>query len=243
MILNTFFLRNINKISQPLGLLISENSVKNNEALLISGLLKSKAISLILDVGANQGQTALKFLKQGYKGRILSFEPIPTAFKELKKRSDRFENWTAIETAIGSETGEVDVYVAGNIESSSILKMLDTHTKAAPGSAGTEVQKAKLRTLNSFLQESIQPTDQIFLKIDVQGYEPQVLQGADKILPLVKILQIELSLVPLYDGAPDYKEVIKGLEEMGFQLFSLLPGFSDPLTGQLYQMDGLFIRP
>jgi FkbM family methyltransferase len=243
MILNTFFLRNINKISQPLGLVISENSIKNNEALLISGLLKSKAISLVLDVGANQGQTALKFLKQGYRGRILSFEPVPTAFRELKKRSDRFKNWTAEETAIGSETGEVDVNIAGNIESSSILKMLDTHTKAAPGSAGTEVQKAKLQTLDSFFPESIQPTDHIFLKIDVQGYEPQVLLGAGKVLPFVKILQIELSLVPLYDGAPDYKEVIKRIEEMGFQLFSLLPGFSDSETGQLYQMDGLFIRP
>jgi len=243
MIFNSFFLRNINKISQPLGLVISENTVKTNETLLISGLLVSKGISLILDVGANQGQTALKFLKGGYAGRILSFEPIPTAFSVLKSRSGNFKNWTAIETAIGSEMGEVDVFVAGNIESSSVLKMLDTHTKAAPGSAGTEVQKAKLQTLNSFFPKSIQATDQIFLKIDVQGYEPQVLLGADKILPLVKILQIELSLVPLYDGAPDYKEVICKLEEMGFQLFSLLPGFSDPQTGQLYQMDGLFIRP
>jgi len=242
MISNSFFIRNINKISKPIGLLISKNNVKNNEALLISGLLKSNEISLILDVGANAGQTAQKFLKLGFRGRILSFEPIPSAFKELKKRCSKFKNWTAIEAAIGSEIGEVDVFVAGNIESSSVLKMLDTHKKAAPNSVGTQVQKVKLQTLNSYYNSSIKPTDQIFLKLDVQGYEPQVLQGAENILHLVKVLQIELSLIPLYDSAPDYKKVIQILEEKGFQLFSLWPGFADPITGQLYQMDGIFIR-
>ena len=226
-----------------MGLIVSENNPKNNETLLISKLLTSRKINLMLDVGANAGQTALKFIKLGFSGRILSFEPVPVAFKELKKRSDRYHNWTAFESAVGEKNGEIEIHVAGNIESSSVLPMLDTHKKAAPGSQGTEIQKAKIQTLNSLHPTLIKAEDKIFLKIDVQGFEPQVLLGADHILPFVDVLQIELSLIRLYEGAPLYEEVIKILEGKGFKLFSLFPGFSDPKSGQLYQMDGLFVRP
>ena len=242
MIFPPFFIRNINKITRHVGLLVLENKPKNNESILLTNLVLSHHIDLILDVGANAGQSAIKFLKLGYTGRILSFEPILSAFNNLKKRSEKYGNWTPFQTAIGAENGEIEINVAGNIESSSVLEMLDKHKKAAPESQNTTIQKTKIQTLNSFFPNYIDQKNNIFLKIDVQGYEPMVLMGADQILPFVKIIQIELSLVPLFKGSPLYKEIILMLEQNGFKLFSLLPGFSDPISGQLYQMDGIFIR-
>lgn len=78
------------------------------------------------------------------------------------------------------------------------------------------------------------------MKIDVQGFERQVLAGATEILPQVKGIQLELSLVPLYESQPIYREMIKFLEKLGYELYALVPGFTEHKTGKLLQMDGIF---
>jgi len=82
----------------------------------------------------------------------------------------------------------------------------------------------------------------VFLKIDVQGFEIEVLQGATTLLPRLCAIQLELSLVPLYQGAPVMTEVIRYLDERGFELFQLQPGFRDERDGRLLQADGYFVR-
>ncbi len=123
--------------------------------------------------------------------------------------------------------------------------MLSTHSDAAPEShyVGTEV--VPQRRLDGLLPElGIGPAHPAFLKLDVQGYEASVLDGATALLSAgaIKGLQMELSLVPLYELAMTYKEGLERGEQLGMSLMGLLPGFSDPRSGRLLQADAVFFR-
>jgi hypothetical protein len=80
------------------------------------------------------------------------------------------------------------------------------------------------------------------LKIDTQGYEMAVLRGAEKMLPRLAGVQLELSLAPLYEGQTLYLELIDWLRARGFDLWSVIPGFVDPSSGRMLQFDGVFFR-
>jgi FkbM family methyltransferase len=238
-----FLLRNFNKVASSAGLRLLSDEVGTNPVKMLNGLLRRFQIDLILDVGANVGQSSQKFISSGFTGNILSFEPIPGPFNKLKNRASKNPKWKVFQAAIGDLDGETEIHVAGNLESSSVLSMLPRHKEAAPESDEISKVKTPLRRLDSYKEQGlIHDNDRIFLKIDVQGFEIHALKGGMGILSQVQILQIELSLVPLYDGSPLFEEMLLILKQHGFTLFSLVPGFTDPKTGQLLQMDGIFVR-
>ena len=80
------------------------------------------------------------------------------------------------------------------------------------------------------------------MKIDTQGYEDRVLKGATELLNRTTGVQLELSLIPLYKGQLLYDEIIKKLEAIGFELWSINPVFTEPVTGRLLQVDATFFR-
>jgi hypothetical protein len=83
----------------------------------------------------------------------------------------------------------------------------------------------------------------LFLKIDVQGFEPQVLEGAARLLDRTQGVQLELSLAPLYEGQTLFLPLVDWLAKKGFELWALIPGFIDNKTGRMLQVDGIFFRP
>ena len=85
-------------------------------------------------------------------------------------------------------------------------------------------------------------SNNILLKIDVQGFEREVLKGAEKILPIITAVQLELSLTELYVGETLFDFYIDLFNKMGFVLWDIQPGFRDPKTGRLLQFDGTFIK-
>ena len=80
------------------------------------------------------------------------------------------------------------------------------------------------------------------LKIDTQGYELHVLKGASGLLHRVVAMQLELSLVPLYEGAPTFSEMLSYMQSIGFEIFNIVPVFKDNRTGRVLQVDGYFVR-
>ena len=86
------------------------------------------------------------------------------------------------------------------------------------------------------------PADRVLLKIDVQGYEAQVLEGAPRTLAACRAVVTEMSLVPLYKGQMLVREMWDALVSAGFEAWSLEPGFRDPRTGRMLQIDGLFVK-
>ena len=200
-------------------------------------------IDLILDVGANVGQFALELRSLGYQGRLVSFEPLSNAHPELEKAAGRDSRWTVHpRCAIGAHDGEVEINIAGNSLSSSILPMMESHASAAPGSAYIGAEKVPMFRLDTVAPPYLGKAHKPFLKIDTQGYEWQVLDGAGAILPRMSGVLCELSLVPLYDGQRLWLELIQRLEDEGFTLWSIYKGFTDPRDGRTLQVDAAFFR-
>lgn len=209
-------------------------------------LLSHFGIDCVVDVGANDGGFASTIRNLGFAGRILSLEPLSGPFGVLEARAAKDSAWDAVRVAAGDEDCEIKINVAGNSgHSSSVLAMLETHEDAAPEShyVGTEV--VAQRRLDGLLPEfGIGSARPVFLKLDVQGYEAAVLDGAAELFAAGAIsgLQMELSLVPLYAGAMTYVEGLQRGEHLGMSQMGLIPGFSDPRSGRLLQADAVFFR-
>lgn len=200
-------------------------------------------IDLILDVGANRGQFACEIRSAGYSGRIVSFEPLAEAHALLLRESAGDANWSAHpRCALGDHAGEVEINIAGNSDSSSILPMLEMHRQVAPQSAYQDRERVPLQTLDAVAGPYLKEMQAPFLKIDTQGFEWQVLDGARDTLPHIRGVMVELSLVPLYEGQHLWREVMDRLEAAGFTLWAFTPAFSDVGQGRTLQVDGVFFR-
>jgi FkbM family methyltransferase len=235
----------VKKLSRSLGVDLKRYNVQTSEAAKMQRLLAYHNIDLVFDVGANIGQYAKLLRELGYSGRIVSFEPLSSAYSQLKAVSKKEPLWEiAPQTAIGNQEGEIIINIAGNSYSSSALPMLDAHLESAPESAYSGSETVKLSRLDTIAKDYIKSeTKSIFLKIDVQGLEKQVLEGATAVLPLVKGIKLELSLVPLYEGQVLFKEMIDIVEKLGYELYGIEPGFTAEKTGRMLQMDGIFFKP
>lgn len=206
--------------------------------------LRAFNIDLVIDVGANDGQFAIELRVGGYPGRIVSFEPLTAAHCRLLQASDSDPSWQVHpRCALGDRLGEIELNISGNSVSSSVLPMLPSHSKAAPNSAYLGRETVPLTTVDKAVLSYFEGAKAPFLKIDTQGYEWHVLDGALATLPKVRGIQMELSLVPLYEGQRLWRESIERLEAEGFVLWALQSAFVDPANGRTLQWDGLFFRP
>lgn len=199
-------------------------------------------IDTLLDVGANDGKYATDMREIGYRKRIISFEPLKSAFEGLKKASSNDDNWIINNYALGDSDTKGIINVAGNSVSSSILNILPIHLKNAPESKYIGHEDIEIKKLDSIFYTFCNINDNIMLKIDTQGFEKRVLDGAIESLRSIKIIQLEMSIVSLYENEMLFKEMINYLDIKGFQLASLENGFADLTTGQLLQVDGIFVQ-
>lgn len=206
-------------------------------------VLSQHKVNLLFDIGANVGQFGSEIRDVGYLGKIISFEPLPFEHRLLEQAALKDALWTVHQQcAIGNEDGKVDINISGNSVSSSILSMSSIHENAAQSSAYVSKANVPLRKLDSVGMPYIGQDSRCFIKIDTQGFEWHVLDGASLILKNAIGVQIELSLVQLYEGQPNWIKVIQRMEDEGFILWKLQPGFSHPQTGQLLQCDGTFLK-
>jgi FkbM family methyltransferase len=197
----------------------------------------------VLDVGANIGQYGRMLRGIGYRGVIISFEPLSSAHKKLTVEAGADRSWiVAPRAALGSTKGSIEINVSGNSVSSSVLPMNATHLSVARKSRYVATETVALERVDDLLPAIFPSAGPIFLKIDTQGYEEEVLKGAAGILSRVVAIQMEISLVPLYQGAPTLVPIVIAMEDRGFHLFQIIPGFRDVTTGQMLQLDGIFVR-
>lgn len=198
---------------------------------------------VILDVGANDGGFAKECRNFGFTGRIVSFEPGSQAYQRLALAGAKDPNWETYNFGLGRGKGIRNLHIAGNAgASSSFLPMTVAHENAAPDASYTSSERVEVKTLDDVAGEVGQRWRRPALKIDAQGSEQEVLDGASRILPKCSTVRLELSLTPLYEGAWSWLEAIKWFDARHMELVGLVPGFSDPRSGRLLQFDGVFAR-
>ncbi len=235
--------RLIRSLFQRMGILIRYYSPSSSEDFRRTLLFKYHHIDTVLDIGANKGQYATGLIAASYTGNITSYKPLSSAHASITKLSKSYPNWVVAERcAIGAEAGEVDINITANSVSSTLLTMLDSHLSGAPDSKVIAIEKTPLKTLDSLAYEQVKDKS-VFLKIDVQGYEQEVLKGASSLLKIAKGIEMEISLIPSYAGQHWlFEEVISFMKKEGFELESITPAFTDHQTGKVLQCNDIFFR-
>ena len=203
-------------------------------------LFRAWGVDLVVDVGANSGQYGQSLRSMGYRGAIVSIEPLPEAYDVLQREASRDGGWRAERFALGRSDASAPLYVAANSYSSSLFQATPTHEQAAPDARPVGQVVVTVHRLSDIADDLLGTASRPMLKIDTQGSELDILDGAGDALDRFVGLQVELSLVPMYEGTPLMTEVIDWLEARGFYLCELEPEFADPRTRRLLQVNGFF---
>jgi FkbM family methyltransferase len=197
-------------------------------------------VDVVLDVGANAGQYGTMLRELGFGGRLVSLEPVAEAFAELERRARADGAWQAVRVAVSDVDGELTLNVTADSRSSSVLPRNERFADK-PGWAPMESRQVTARRLDGLVGELLGPDERAYLKLDIQGYERHVLDGAGDALGRFDALELELSVTPLYEGQPGLAEMLPLLAERGFRPVSMEPILLDD-EGLLMELDGLFAR-
>lgn len=189
-------------------------------------------ITRIIDVGANEGQFAFMASYCWPEAQLDCYEPDPEAYCIL---SNKFKSIESIKTYNIAISNSNDVLILNCGETSAQNSILQEIGKNAAGKI--EVQSSTLNDLytNKELESGIS-----MLKIDVQGFEKQVLLGASQVLRSFNCILVEVSLKEIFIGGVLIDEIWNLLREFGFEYHTIIDSYTDPLTEHIVQLDLLF---
>jgi FkbM family methyltransferase len=211
-------------------------------AKLMGQLARDLQVEWLLDVGANGGQFGTLMRRAGYHRHLLSFEPVSDAFAALAKVAAGDPLWSVEQAAVGAAEGRQTIHVSGNSVSSSLLPMGERHLELSAGSAYTRDEEVEVTTVEAAIARHGVDPKRSMLKADVQGLESAVLDGAGPALADFAMIEIELSLLELYEGQELLPELVTRLTELGFVLWTFFPAYIDKVNKRMWWADGLFVR-
>jgi FkbM family methyltransferase len=203
-------------------------------------ILEDAGVDVVLDVGAHVGLYGRRLRELGYSGRIISFEPVADAYAQLGAATARDRHWDAQNVALGAGDGAGSMTVAADSRYSSLLPMAPEYVHEAVAAVASE--QVQVRRLDSVAPDILHAADRIFLKLDVQGFELEVLHGAQETFGQIAAIEVELSTRTVYVGQSLFHQIVGFLYERDFEIVSLEPVSFDRGTGYLRQVDALLIR-
>ncbi len=208
---------------------------------LLGGILQLYDVEGVVDVGANVGRWAAAVRRLGFDGPLVSLEPVESAYVELCRRSAADPSWTAMRVAAGERCGEATIHVARSTSTSSLLAVNDYYRNRYEGSHPVGDETVELVTLDS-IRDRLPDGRRLLLKVDTQGYDMKVLDGATELLTRVAALQTELSLQANYHGVTNsWTDVIDRMRGLGFSIAGLFHIERDEVLRQT-EIDGVFVR-
>jgi len=203
-------------------------------------------VACVIDVGANTGQFAQFIRSQvGFAGPLISIEPVPECFERLKRDALTDPDWIVVNAALGAIEEERTFNVMANRALSSFL---EPHNDRLPQFArGNTVERTislRTRRLDELLTEleNTRRLGRIYLKLDTQGYDLEVMKGVGERVAQIAALQSEISVLPLYEGLIPWHEGIKAFKEYGFELSGLWPVNRTPQL-EVIEFDCVMVRP
>jgi len=231
------------RVLAKLNLEIKSLNPATNNSLQISRFINQNDFDLVLDIGANEGQFVQALFDSGYAGKAVSFEPLPQQHEILSHIVAGNVNWTAApRMAIGSVASNSTINISGMHASSSLRPMSAIHTDAFSGSSTIAEVSTQIVPLDEVASEYLLPESKLFIKIDTQGYEKEVLLGAMKTLSLTSAVLVEVSTVELYEGQALMDAILSFMASLKFKPFIFQQCTVHPHTLQTLQLDILFIR-
>jgi len=198
----------------------------------------------VIDVGAHHGGFGRLVRTAGYAGRIVSFEPVAANFARLQEASKADSDWRVLPQALGPEAGRQPINVTRQSSMPSLRSPSAYGRTYFQGQMDiVDTPMVEVRRLDEVFEECVGglSNPRVFLKLDTQGYDGEVLRGGARSLGQVLAIQSELSVQAIYEGVPSYADAIAELNALGFELSGLFPVTLDREL-RLIEMDCVMIR-
>jgi FkbM family methyltransferase len=196
---------------------------------------------MILDIGGGIGASAILYNKYFPDNHIIVFEPISENYQAIRSRIRDLQNIEVINKGLSNENSFIPINIANRITSSSLLPLSadpasDAFSEKNLGQSRDE--KIEVIRLDDFPFTNQQ--DIGIMKIDVQGYEMNVLKGAEQTLAKTKVIVLEANNHEGYTGAPKYYETDTFLRDHNFTLYDILPSIFE--KGKLKEWDMIYLN-
>ncbi len=210
----------------------------------LAELLELKKVNCVFDVGANRGKYAERLREHGYTGRIVSFEPVLATYERLAAEAADDPDWTAMHCALGDEAATQTINVASSTNLSSLHVATDYSKKTFGKDIETTEETIEVKRLDALFDLLLAGIDEprCYLKIDAQGHDLPVFLGASGVIDKVVAMQAELSVIPVYEGVPDFLEVLAVFREGGFEVTGMFPIGRDDETLVVREYDCVMTR-
>ena len=205
-------------------------------------ILVSAGVEVVLDVGGNVGQYGRGLRGHGFAGRIVSFEPLSGPFGVLQRSAADLGLWDVERLAVGSDVGEIEINVSQDSVYSSALPLTSAALEANHRAAYVSVERVEVEPIDLIVSRLHLDPARVGLKIDVQGFEREVLVGSRGSLEGIPYLEIELTPHPVYVGQILMPEVLELTSAVGLHLVLVENVFPDGASGRSLQFDGIFAR-
>lgn len=207
-------------------------------------IFRESGINLVCDVGARHGEYSSELRGYGYRGWIASFEPVTENFKIITANRQADPRWRGFNMALGAAPAKLKINVTAGSAMSSFHKPNEyARSEFTQDSVIKHTEEVDVQPLAAMLPKlkELVPDPRIYLKLDTQGFDLEVLKGAESVLPHVHALQSEISIKPIYESMPPYAEAISAYQSHGFELAGLYPVHTDK-CGAVIEFDCIMIR-
>ncbi len=199
--------------------------------------LRQFRVNCVLDVGANTGGYARLLRRLGYRGHICSFEPNAEAFSALTASFRLDRSWRGFPIALGAKRARAPFHVASAHNESSFLDRPQTGWIR-------RIEEVEIERLDAVFEDLVQSIQdpRVLLKMDTQGYDMKVVEGASATLAKILALQSEVSVQPLYERMVHYTDALRRYEELGYSLMNLSVVVRGKTHGNVVEYDALMAR-
>ncbi len=209
----------------------------------LARVIALQGITLVLDVGANIGQYGARLRRAGYTGRIVSFEPLAETQARLRAAARGDDGWQVpAPLALGDADTPLTLNRSAASDMSSALALTAEMAGLLDDAAVVARETVAQARLDRIWPDHVRDGDRVLLKIDTQGFDDRVLAGAAGVIDRIAAIQLELSIVPVYQGQTDWRSMMDRLAALGFVPVLFLPGYFNRSTARLIEMDGVFVR-
>lgn len=208
----------------------------------LRAVLPMLGVDCVIDVGGHWGEFGTRIRDAGFKGRIVSFEPVPSNVERLTEVARHDPDWIVRHAALGRKSGRLRLNITQNTQFSSFREPLAATLAEMPHAAVESRNDVEVLRLDDVFDDLLpRPDSLVFLKLDTQGWDLEVLAGSTASLGRVVGLQSEISVRAIYEGMPSYLEALAAMQDLGYELTGLFPVARDSRL-RLVEMDCVMIR-